>query len=126
MRDRWVRVLSVLMALVSLPLLLMLVLTPLAVVRVLVFDLDQMPSDDRMVFWIMMPFSFALGVYGLALALVARGLWRRKPWAGFWGTAVCISWFPLGLLPFGVFGLWVLLRRSVRDDWNPKPKVLEK
>jgi hypothetical protein len=117
MRDRWVRVLAGLMAAISAPLLVMLVLAPIAAVRVLAFDWDRTSPDDRFVFAIAMPLAFVLGLYGVATAVVARGLWRGRRWAGLWGLFVCFSWCIIGLVPFGGFGLWALLRPAIRREW---------
>jgi hypothetical protein len=117
MRERWVRVLAGVMAVLSAPLILMLVLAPIAAVRVLVFDWDRTSVDDRFVFSIMMPIALVLGMYGVATAIVARGIWRAQRWAGVCGMLVCVSWCAVGLVPFGAFGLWALLRPAIRREW---------
>jgi hypothetical protein len=117
MRERWVRVLAVCMAVISAPLVLMIVLAPIATVRVLCFDWARMPSDDRFVFSIAMPFAFLLGIYGVGMAVVARGLWRERRWAGVCAMVVCVSWCLVGLVPLGAFGLWAMLRAPVRREW---------
>ena len=116
--DIHVRILAGLMGLLSLPLLLLLLLTPLAMAR-LIFDANRFSADDQMMAAFALPLGLMLGLYGAFLTVVAVGLWRRRRWAGLFGTIVCISWFPLGLLPFGVYGLYALLRRKVRDSWSP-------
>ncbi len=121
MNDRHVRILAVLMILFSLPLLLMLVLAPIAMVRVFLFDGAPKP-DERMVAAIMLPLSFLLGLYGVVMAVVGRGLWRGRASMGVWAMVICASWITIGLLPFGAYGVFALVRPQVRDLWWP-PKA---
>lgn len=115
------RILAALMIVFSVPLLLMLVLSPIAMVRVFLLDGPPKP-DDRMVAAIILPLGFVLGLYGVAMAIVGRGLWKGRASFGVWAIVICASWITFGLLPFGVYGVFALVRPQVRDLWwPPKP-----
>ncbi len=117
LRDKHVRVLSVLMHVLSAPLILMLLLAPVAALRAAV---EGVREGEEIMVAVMMVFSFGLGIYGVAMLFVARGLWDARRWAGFWGVAISSSWLPLGLLPFAVYGLFALLRKRVVASWSPR------
>ncbi len=119
--DAHVRCFAGLMFVLALPLVLMLVLSPIAAVRLAFFDPPIGRSEDALIAAVVLPIGFALGVYGVALLVIAVGLFKRRRWAGYWGAAVALTWFPLGLVPFGAYGLFALLRKRVRADWLERP-----
>ena len=114
--DRHVRILAVLMHLCAAPLLLMLVLTPIAAGRMILLN-EAPPEDERVMVIVVFAFAILLGVYGAAMLIIARGLWKKRRWAGFGALLICVSWFPAGLLPFAVYGLFALLRPAVYRGW---------
>jgi hypothetical protein len=117
-RDTHLRVLSVLFLIVAAPLLLVLVLSPIALARV-VLEPSAYSADDRIGAYIMLPIAFLLGLYGVFLAIASRKLSKRKPRAGWWAFVACVTWMPTGLMPFGAYGLYALLRPNVRTTWWP-------
>ena len=117
-RDPHLRALSVLFLIVAAPLLLVLVLCPIALVRVALAP-GALSADDRLSAYITFPVGFVLGFYGVFLAIASRKLWTRKPRAGWWALVACVTWLPTGLMPFGAYGLYALLRPKVRTTWLP-------
>ncbi|MBI5536484.1 MAG: hypothetical protein HY898_27425 [Deltaproteobacteria bacterium] len=122
--DVHVRILAVVMGLWAIPLLLMLILAPIAMVRVAFFD-PPMHGDDRLMSMIVLPLGIVLGVYGLFLAVTARGLWKGRRWSFLAAVVVSMTWFPLGLLPFGAYGLFALLRAPIRSQWLPAARAAQ-
>lgn len=118
-RDIHLRVLAALMGVVSAPLLLMLVLSPIALIRVVVSPSD-FRGDDIPVAIAVLVLTFFLGIYGVVNAIAAYKLWKRQSRGGWWAAAVCVTWIPVGLLPFGAYGLFALLRPHVRESWLGK------
>ena len=116
-RDKHLRVLSAIIAVVAAPLILLLLLSPLALARVVITP-TAFSDDDRLMSYIVLPITFALGLYGVFLAVTAMRLWKRQTRAGWWALVACVTWMPTGLMPFGVYGLYALLRsKQVRDAW---------
>jgi len=119
--DRHVRILAVLMHIVALPLVLLLILSPLAAARIM---LEGGPprgeKEDGVMMVVMLAVGIVLGIYGAATLVVARGLWKKKSWSGFAAVLVCLTWLPAGLLPLSVYGLYALLRPSVYRRWSAK------
>ena len=118
-RDVHLRVLAALMGVVSAPLLLMLALAPLALIRVVVSP-SASRGDDMPGMVAVLVLSFFLGIYGVVNAIAAYKLWKRQARGGWWAAAVCVTWIPVGLLPFGAYGLFALLRPHVRETWLGK------
>jgi uncharacterized membrane protein YhaH (DUF805 family) len=114
-RDTHLRVLSAIIGVVALPLLMMLVLSPLAIARAPAERVFRRRSAHELH---ILPIAFVLGLYGVFLAITARRLWKRQKRAGWWALVACVTWMPTGLMPLGVYGLYALLRsKEVRDAW---------
>lgn len=115
MRDRHVSILSGLLGLTGLPLALFLVLSPLAALRVALLGMPPGEGDDAWILAIVLPLTLALGLVGALQVATAVGLWRQRRWA--WVAGLCCSglWIMGGLLPLGAYGLFTLLRASVRE-----------
>lgn len=117
-RDVHLRVLAAMIAAVSAPLVLILVLSPLALARV-VLTPEAFSADDRLAAYIALPMMFLLGLYGLFLAITSVRLWKRRLRAGWWALIACATWMPFGLLPLAGYGFYALLRPQVRKVWWP-------
>lgn len=108
-------ILSGLLALTGLPLTLFLLLTPAAALRVALLGVPPGDAEDAWILAIVLPLAFGLGLVGAFQVATAVGLWRGRRWA--WVAGLCCSglWIMGGLLPLGAYGLFTLLRASVRE-----------
>lgn len=65
------------------------------------------------------------GLYCFASAYAAIGLWKRKK--RMWVTAalgICAIQFPIGTI-LGVYGLILLSKKSIKEEFDALPKVVE-
>lgn len=101
--------------LIGLPLAPLAPLTPLALLSI---ALQGLPGggapEDKWILMILLPFSFAIGLLGLAQLAAAWGLKRGRRWGYQGALAISLVWCMAGLLPFGLLGLYALLRLEVR------------
>ena len=113
--DLHLKLLGVLLTVIGVPLAALAVLTPLAVASVAINGLPA--GDDPEELWIaliLLPVCLALGLLGALQLAAAWGLWRGRRWGYLGALIASLVWCMGGLLPFGLYGLFALLRADVR------------
>ncbi len=123
--DLHLKLLCGLLAVMGVPLASFVVLTPMAVVSV---ALNGMPGgsdpDERWILLILLPLCMGLGLLGALQLAAAWGLWRGRRWGYLGALLASLVWCMGGLLPFGLYGLFALLRAEVRprlSEQAPSP-----
>jgi hypothetical protein len=122
--DLHLKLLCGLLAVLGVPLASFVVLTPLAALSVAV---NGMPGGgdpaEGWILLILLPICMGLGLLGALQLAAAWGLWRGRRWGYLSALLASLVWCIGGLLPFGLYGLFALLRAEVRPRLSEPPQA---